>query len=83
MEGVLFDVEEGVRFVITAKTVRGGEAVKQSVAQRKAPLNAHLLSAVPSQEVVINDGNPTEDGEPRDSLAYPEGCGFVLRDRRS
>ena len=40
-------------------------------------------SAVPSQEVVINDGNPTEDGEPRDSLAYPEGCGFVLGDRRS
>src|SRR5271166_4748519 len=33
VEGVLFDVEAGVRYVITDKTVRGGEAVKQSMTQ--------------------------------------------------
>ena len=31
LEGVMFDVEAGVRYVITDKTVRGGEAVKQSM----------------------------------------------------
>ena len=29
MEGVLFDVDAGFRYVITDSTVRGGEAVKQ------------------------------------------------------
>ena len=31
LEGVLFDAEAGIRYVITDKTVRGGEAVKQSM----------------------------------------------------
>jgi ATP-dependent Clp protease ATP-binding subunit ClpX len=43
MEGVLFEVEAGVRYVITDLAVRGGEAVKQSMKQTRAPLNAHLL----------------------------------------
>ena len=43
LEGVLFDVEAGVRYVITDKTVRGGEAVKQSMSQTRAPLSVHLL----------------------------------------
>ena len=30
LEDVLFDAEAGVRYVITDRTVRGGEAVRQS-----------------------------------------------------
>jgi ATP-dependent Clp protease ATP-binding subunit ClpX len=43
LEGVLFEVEAGVRYVITDKTVRGGEAVKQSLSQPRAPLSWHVL----------------------------------------
>jgi ATP-dependent Clp protease ATP-binding subunit ClpX len=43
LEGVLFDVEAGVRYVITDKTVRGGEAVKQRMTQSRAPLSSHVL----------------------------------------
>jgi ATP-dependent protease Clp ATPase subunit len=43
LEGVLFDVEAGVRYLVTEETVRGGEAVRQSMTQPKAPLSAHLL----------------------------------------
>ena len=43
LEGVLFDPEPGARYVVTEKTVRGGEAVKQSITQPRAPLSAHLL----------------------------------------
>ena len=42
LEEVLFDVEAGVRYVITEKTVRGGEAVKQSMSQSRAPLTYFL-----------------------------------------
>src|SRR5271165_2225898 len=40
LEGVLFDAEASVRYVITEKTVRGGEAVKQSMSQSRAPLSS-------------------------------------------
>ena len=43
LEGVLFDAEAGVRYVITDKTVKGGEALKQSTRQTGAPLKVHLL----------------------------------------
>jgi ATP-dependent Clp protease ATP-binding subunit ClpX len=43
LEGVLFDVEAGVRYVITETTVRGGEAVRQSLSVPIAPLGSHLL----------------------------------------
>ena len=43
LEGVLFDAEAGIRYVITEKTVRGGEAVRQSMTQPKAPLSWHVL----------------------------------------
>ena len=43
LEGVLFDAEASVRYVITEKTVRGGEPVKQSMTQPRAPLSKHLL----------------------------------------
>jgi len=43
LEGVLFDAEAGVRYVITDRTIRGGEAVKQSMSQTKAPLSWHVL----------------------------------------
>ena len=42
LEGVLFDAEAGVRYVISEKTVNGGEAVKQSMSQTRAPLSAHV-----------------------------------------
>jgi ATP-dependent Clp protease ATP-binding subunit ClpX len=44
VEAVLFDPEEGVRYTITDKTVRGGEVVKRSMSQTRAPLSARLLS---------------------------------------
>jgi len=43
LEGVLFDPEQGARYVITDKTVRGGEAVKQRMAMPRAPLSQHLM----------------------------------------
>ncbi len=42
MEGVLFDVEAGIRYVLTDKTVGGGEAVKQSMKHTRAPLRSWL-----------------------------------------
>ncbi len=49
LEGVLFDAEADVRYVITDKTVRGGEAVKQSMSQTRAPLSWHLLKRLASR----------------------------------
>lgn len=43
LEAVLFEVEVGVRYVITDKVVRGGEAVRQSMSQPRAPLSSHVL----------------------------------------
>jgi len=43
LEGVLFEVEAGVRYVVTDKAVRGGEPVKQSLSQPRAPLSWHVL----------------------------------------
>jgi hypothetical protein len=43
LEGVLFDVESGVRYVITEKTVGSGEVIKRSLSQSKAPLTARLM----------------------------------------
>jgi hypothetical protein len=42
LEGVLFDVEAGFRYVITDKTVRDGEPMKHSMAQMRAPLGSGL-----------------------------------------
>ena len=42
LEGVLFDPEPGFRYVITDKTVRGGEAVKQSMTQPASALGLYL-----------------------------------------
>jgi len=43
LEGVLFEVEAGIRYVITDRAVRGGEPVKQSISQTRAPLSWHVL----------------------------------------
>ncbi len=43
LEPVLFEVEAGVRYVITDEAVKGGEAVKRRVEQMRAPLSAFLL----------------------------------------
>jgi hypothetical protein len=43
LEPVIFEVESGARYVITEKTVRGGQADRQSVEQSRAPLSAQML----------------------------------------
>jgi ATP-dependent protease Clp ATPase subunit len=43
MEGVLFEAEAGVRYVITEETVRGGEAGKRRMGQPQAPLSWHVM----------------------------------------
>ena len=48
LEGVLFDAEAGLRYVATDKTVRGGEPVKQSMSQTRAPLSWHVLRRIAS-----------------------------------
>ena len=50
LEGVLFDAEPGARYVVTEKTVRGGEPVKQSMSQPRAPLSWHVLRRLASRE---------------------------------
>ncbi len=50
VEGVLFNPEPGVRYVITDRTIRGGEPVKQSMSQPRAPLSAHLLRRFRARE---------------------------------
>ena len=42
LEAVLFEVEAGVRYVITDRAVRGGEAVRQNTRQTGAPLSLYL-----------------------------------------
>ena len=42
LEAVMFDAEAGVRYIVIEKTVRGGEAVKQSMTQTRAPLSSWL-----------------------------------------
>jgi hypothetical protein len=56
LEGVLFDAEVGVRYVITEKTVRGGEALKQSMSQTRAPLSYHLLRRFRVSKTVESSG---------------------------
>jgi ATP-dependent protease Clp ATPase subunit len=50
LEAVLFDVEAGVRYVITDRTVRCGEPVKQSLTQTRAPLSARLMRRFRARE---------------------------------
>ncbi len=50
LEGVLFEVEAGLRYVVTDKTVRGGEPVKQSMSQTRAPLSWYLLKRLASRK---------------------------------
>ena len=50
LEGVLFDAEAGLRYVVTDKTVGGGEAVKQSLSRPRAPLSVHLLRRFRARE---------------------------------
>ncbi len=50
LEGVLFEVEAGIRYLITDKTVRGGEPVKQILSQPRAPLSWHVLKRLASRK---------------------------------
>jgi len=56
LEAVMFDVEAGIRYVITDKTVRGGEPVKQSMSQTRAPLSYHLLRRFRVSKTVESSG---------------------------
>ena len=56
LEGVLFEVEAGVRYVITDRTVRGGEPLKQSMSQPRAPLSYHLLRSFRVSKTVESSG---------------------------
>ena len=56
LEAVLFDAEAGVRYVISEKTVRGGEAVKQSMTQPRAPLSWHVLRRIASRRNAQSPG---------------------------
>ena len=42
LEPVMFDPEPGVRYVVNEKTVKGGEVVRQSMNQVRAPLSSYL-----------------------------------------
>jgi ATP-dependent Clp protease ATP-binding subunit ClpX len=55
LEGVLFEVEAGIRYVITNKTVRDGEPVKQSISKAKAPPGCPSASPIPSEELSMNE----------------------------
>ena len=48
MEGTLFDVGVGVRYVITDETAKGGEPIKQSISQTRAPLSRHVVRRLAS-----------------------------------
>jgi len=56
LESVLFEVEAGVRYVITDRTVRGGEAVRQSLSQQRAPLSWHVLRRIASRRNAQSPG---------------------------
>ena len=56
LEGVLFDAEAGVRYVVTDKTVRGGEPIKQSLTQSRAPLSWHVLKRLASRRNAQSPG---------------------------
>ena len=56
LEGVMFDPEPGARYVVTDMTVRGGEAVKQSMSQTRAPLSWHVLKRLASRRNAQSPG---------------------------
>ena len=56
LEGVFFDAEAGVRYVITEKVVRGGEPVKQSLSQPRAPLSWHVMRRIASRRNTQSPG---------------------------
>ena len=43
LEGVLFEVEAGVRYIVTDEVVRGGGVVRQRMKQTWAPLSQQLM----------------------------------------
>ncbi len=43
LEPVLFDVEAGVRYMVTEETVRGGKVVRRRMNESAAPLSTHVL----------------------------------------
>ena len=56
LEGVLFDAEAGVRYIVTDKTVRGGDPVRQSMSQPRAPLSWHVLKRFASRRNAQSPG---------------------------
>jgi hypothetical protein len=43
LEGVLFEVEAGIGYLVTDETVRGGETVTPKMSQRRAPLGSKVM----------------------------------------
>ena len=56
LEGVIFDAEAGIQYVITDRTVRGGEPLKQSMSQTRAPLSWHVLRRIASRRNAQSPG---------------------------
>jgi ATP-dependent protease Clp ATPase subunit len=50
LEGVLFEVEAGARYIVTDEVVRGGGVVKQKMEQTRAPLGAWLNRRLASEK---------------------------------
>ena len=48
LAAVMFEVEAGAKYIINEQTVRGGEAVKQSLSQPRAPLSWYVLKRLAS-----------------------------------
>jgi len=42
VEGVLYEAEPGIRYIVNEETVRGGEAVRRKMSQQKAPLSLRV-----------------------------------------
>ncbi len=51
LESVLFEVENGVWYLITDKMVKGGEVVKQRMEQTRAPLSVYVMRRLASRRI--------------------------------
>ena len=54
LEGVLFEVEAGMRYVVTDRTVRGGEPVRQSMTPPRASLGSYLRRRSGSPVTIVD-----------------------------
>jgi ATP-dependent Clp protease ATP-binding subunit ClpX len=62
MEPVMFEVEAGVGYVITERTVRGGVPIKQSMTQTAAPLSSRVLRRLATSRNAAKSRSPSRAG---------------------